>query len=62
MELGESLEDTAKREVQEETGLAITDLQLLGVFLVRIVTLKFRMGTNYTPLQQSSIQGMCLVI
>lgn len=32
MELGESLEDTAKREVQEETGLAITDLQLLGVF------------------------------
>lgn len=32
MELGESLEDTAKREVLEETGLIITDLQLLGVF------------------------------
>lgn len=62
MELGESLEDTAKREVQEETGLAITDLQLLGVFSGPDCTLKFRMGTNYTPLQQSSIQEMCLVI
>jgi len=32
MELGESLEDTAKREVLEETGLTISDLQLLGIF------------------------------
>ena len=32
MEMGESLEDTAKREVLEETGLVVTDLQLLGVF------------------------------
>jgi 8-oxo-dGTP pyrophosphatase MutT (NUDIX family) len=32
MELGESLEDTARREVKEETGLLIGELQLLGVF------------------------------
>lgn len=32
MEQGESLEETAKRQVLEETGLVIDDLQLLGVF------------------------------
>ncbi len=32
MELGESLEDTAKREVFEETGLRIANLQFLGIF------------------------------
>ncbi|MFD1738049.1 NUDIX hydrolase [Bacillus salitolerans] len=32
MELGESLEDTARREVKEETGLDIGELELLGVF------------------------------
>lgn len=32
MELGESLEDVARREVYEETGLTINDLTLLGVF------------------------------
>ncbi|WP_093134764.1 NUDIX hydrolase [Salinibacillus kushneri] len=32
MELGESLENTARREVKEETGLNIDRLELLGVF------------------------------
>lgn len=32
MELGESLEDTARREVKEETNLDIGELKLLGVF------------------------------
>ncbi len=32
MELGESLEDTARREVFEETGLTLGKLELLGVF------------------------------
>lgn len=32
MELGESLEATARREVQEETGLVVGELKLLGVF------------------------------
>lgn len=32
MELGESLEQTARRETQEETGLRLTQLSLLGVF------------------------------
>ena len=32
MELGESTEDTARREVLEETGLTVRDLQLLGVY------------------------------
>ena len=32
MELGESLEETARRETFEETGLKIEDLTLFGVF------------------------------
>ncbi len=32
MELGESLEETAQREVLEETGLTISELHLLGIF------------------------------
>jgi 8-oxo-dGTP pyrophosphatase MutT (NUDIX family) len=32
MELGESLEDTARRETNEETGIAIKDLELFGIY------------------------------
>lgn len=32
MELGESLEETARREVKEETGLTVGSLELLDVF------------------------------
>ncbi|MCU9614982.1 NUDIX hydrolase [Caldibacillus lycopersici] len=32
MELGESTEETAKREVLEETGLLVENLQLIGVY------------------------------
>lgn len=32
MDLGESYEEVARREVLEETGLIVHDLQLLGVF------------------------------
>lgn len=32
MELGEALEDTARREVEEETGLCVGDLALKGLF------------------------------
>jgi len=32
MEIGETLEDTAKRELKEETGLTANSLEFLGVF------------------------------
>lgn len=32
MDLGENLEDTALREVYEETGLLVKDLELYGIF------------------------------
>ncbi|RWZ54676.1 NUDIX domain-containing protein [Halobacillus fulvus] len=32
MELGESLEDTARREVHEETGLTLGELELFGIY------------------------------
>lgn len=32
MEPGETIEETARREVYEETGLAVTDLRLYGIY------------------------------
>ncbi|MFC4559004.1 NUDIX hydrolase [Virgibacillus kekensis] len=32
MEMGESIEETARREVKEETNLEIEELQLMGIF------------------------------
>ncbi|GHH99463.1 NUDIX hydrolase [Neobacillus kokaensis] len=32
MELGESVQDTARREVYEETGLRLGELELLGIY------------------------------
>ncbi len=34
MKLGESLVDTAKRKIQEEIGLVISDLQLLSIVIL----------------------------
>jgi len=32
MELGESVQDTARREVYEETGLLLDELELFGIY------------------------------
>ena len=44
MEIGESLEETARREVKEETGLDIGELNLLGVFAGKEYYLKLYNG------------------
>ncbi|WP_438311811.1 NUDIX hydrolase [Sporosarcina sp. FA9] len=44
MELGESLEETARREVKEETGLDVGNLKLLNVFSGKDYYLKVSNG------------------
>jgi 8-oxo-dGTP pyrophosphatase MutT (NUDIX family) len=44
MELGESMEETARREVQEETGLVVGDLELMGIFSGKDYFLKVANG------------------
>lgn len=47
MELGESLEETAQREVKEETNLDIGKLKLLGVFSGEEYYLKVANGDEF---------------
>ncbi|MCL2884424.1 MAG: NUDIX hydrolase [Oscillospiraceae bacterium] len=46
MEIGESAEDTAKRELFEETGLTANKLELLGVFSGADMTYTYPNGDN----------------
>ena len=47
MDLGESLEETAKREVLEETGLKINDLKLVDVFSGKDYHVKLYNGDEF---------------
>ncbi|SEQ91334.1 ADP-ribose pyrophosphatase YjhB, NUDIX family [Virgibacillus subterraneus] len=47
MELGESMEDTARREVKEETNLTIGNLKLLGIFSGEEYYLKVANGDEF---------------
>lgn len=47
MELGESVEECAKREVEEEIGLKIKNLKLFGVFSGKELYTKLRNGHEY---------------
>ncbi|CAM3586687.1 NUDIX hydrolase [Marinicrinis lubricantis] len=47
MELGESVEACAAREVKEETGLTVRNLQLFGVFSGKELYTKLRNGHEY---------------
>lgn len=47
MDLGESLEETAKREVLEETGLEIIDLKLVNVFSGKDYYVKLYNGDEF---------------
>jgi 8-oxo-dGTP pyrophosphatase MutT (NUDIX family) len=47
MELGESSEETAKREVKEETGLSIGSLNLLSVFSGKQNYIKISNGDEF---------------
>lgn len=49
MELAESLEETAAREVEEETGLKVGNLELVGVFSGAEYYLKVSNGDELYP-------------
>lgn len=50
MELGESMEEAAIREVQEETGLTVSNLQLLGIFSGEGYYIKLENGDEFYAL------------
>ena len=47
MELGESVEECAKREVEEEVGLKLKNLKLFGVFSGKELYTKLKNGHEY---------------
>ncbi|TMV46133.1 NUDIX domain-containing protein [Paenibacillus mesophilus] len=47
MELGESAEDCARREIREELGLELKNLSLFGVFSGKELYTKLRNGDEY---------------
>lgn len=56
MEIDETIEDTARRELQEETGLEITDAKQIGIFSTvdrdprgRIITVAFLVELDGDP-------------
>ncbi|MBV6397493.1 MAG: RNA pyrophosphohydrolase [Anaerolineales bacterium] len=46
MELGESLEDTVKREIKEEIGVDVKDLELFGVYSGQELYYKYPNGAE----------------
>lgn len=50
MELGESTEETGRREVLEETGIEIGKLELVGVFSGKQYFVKLPNGDEFYPI------------
>ena len=50
IELGESTEDAGRREIWEETGIVIGNLQLIGVFSGKNLFTKLPNGDEYFPI------------
>ncbi|MEH7418620.1 NUDIX domain-containing protein [Neobacillus drentensis] len=50
IELGESAEEACRREILEETGMNIGDLQLIGVFSGKSYFTKLPNGDEYFPI------------
>ncbi|WP_342774207.1 NUDIX hydrolase [Aquibacillus sediminis] len=55
MDLGESVQDTARREVNEETGLKLGELELFGIYSGPQYDKKFTNGDQVSLVQISFI-------
>jgi len=55
MELGESCEETARREIREETGLLLGELILAGVFSGKEHFVKLNNGDQFYPVTMAYI-------